>query len=179
MNFVDSIDKGHKQSHRTDDQSGSKHDGKQNLVANLCHVVAHLGDLLPIFSHHAIKPQIRFLTAVAVFADRVRRLFRNFVSGNVRVSHKSAFPVPASRGDLLLPRLVTHHQITRTDRAGPRVKEAFAKPLNRPRLRAGACSFPGFLPAAMFVACIWSTETYSSSLGYAKAGPRSGAGTGN
>ena len=50
---------------------------------------------------------------------------------------------------------------------------------HRPRLRAGACSFPGFLPAAMFVAGIWSTGTYPSSLGFAKAGPRSGAGTGN
>ena len=55
--------------------------------------------------------------------------------------------------------------------------ETFELPLNRPR--AGACSFPGFLPAAMFVAGIWSTGTYPTSLGFAKAGPRSGAGTGN
>ena len=57
--------------------------------------------------------------------------------------------------------------------------ETLELPLNRPCLRAGACSFPGFLPAAMFVAGIWSTGTYPSSLGFAKAGPRSGAGTGN
>ena len=57
--------------------------------------------------------------------------------------------------------------------------ETDALPLNRPRLRAGACSFSGLLSAVMFVAAIWSTETYRSSLGYAKAGPRSGAGTGN
>ncbi len=60
-----------------------------------------------------------------------------------------------------------------------RGKETFELPLNRPRLRAGACSFSGFLPAAMFVVGIWSTGTYPSSLGFAKAGPRSGAGTGN
>ena len=54
-----------------------------------------------------------------------------------------------------------------------------AKPLNRPRLRAGGSSFPGPLPAVMFVAGIWSIGSYLSSLGYAKAGPRSGAGTGN
>ena len=56
--------------------------------------------------------------------------------------------------------------------------ETLELPLNRPRLRAGACSFPGFLPAAMFVAGIWSTGTYPSSLGFAKAGPRSGGGDG-
>ena len=55
--------------------------------------------------------------------------------------------------------------------------ETFAKPLNRPRLRAGACSFPGFLPAAISVAGIWSTGSYPSNLGFAKAGPRSGAWT--
>ena len=54
-----------------------------------------------------------------------------------------------------------------------------AKPLNRPRHRAGARSFPGSGTAAILVACIWSTGTYPSCLSHAKAGPRSGAGTGN
>ncbi len=55
-------------------------------------------------------------------------------------------------------------------------RETSARPLSRPRLRAGGCSFPSFLPAATFVAGIWSTGTYPSSLGFAKAGPRSGGG---
>ena len=53
-----------------------------------------------------------------------------------------------------------------------------AETFEYPRLRAGACSFPGFLPAPMFVAGIWSTGTDPSSLGFAKAGPRSGGGDG-
>ncbi len=42
-----------------------------------------------------------------------------------------------------------------------------------------ACSFPGFCSAVMLVARIWSTGTDPCCPGQAKAGPRSGAGTGN
>ena len=54
-----------------------------------------------------------------------------------------------------------------------------AQPLNRPRLRAGACSFPRFCSAAMFVARIWLPGIDSCCPGQASTGPRSGAGTGN
>ena len=59
----------------------------------------------------------------------------------------------------------------------PRFTETCEEPLNRPRLRAGACSFPGFSLAAMLVAGIWSSGIYPGSLGYSKAWTRSG-GTG-
>ena len=86
---------------------------------------------------------------------------------------------PPLRGNPLGRGAVTGIEVPSEGDPSPRCTETFAKPLNRPRLRAGACSFPGFLPTAMFVAGIWSTGTYPSSLGFAKAGPRSGVGTGN
>ena len=58
-------------------------------------------------------------------------------------------------------------------------EETFELPLNRPRLQPRPCCLPGLLPAAVFVAGIWSTESNPSSLGFAKAGPRSRTGTGN
>ena len=58
-------------------------------------------------------------------------------------------------------------------------QETDAQSLNRRRLRAGACSFPGSCSEAMLVAGIWSTGTDPCCPGQAKAGPRSGAGTGN
>ena len=49
-------------------------------------------------------------------------------------------------------------------------------PSTAPASETGACSLPGFLPAAMSVAGFWSTGTDPSSLGITKAGPRSGRG---
>ena len=57
------------------------------------------------------------------------------------------------------------------------------RPLNYPSTApppSGGLLLPRpLLPAAMFVSGTWSTGAYPSSLGFAKAGPRSGAGTGN
>ena len=52
-------------------------------------------------------------------------------------------------------------------------------PSTAPASERGPAPSLGFIPEAMFVAGIWSTVSYPSSLGFAKAGPRSGAGTGN